>query len=144
MSLLSGVEQLPAPAEDDYAEMADRDGLGRPFSDAGQTRRYGWSALGITWSVECANNRVAVLSTERFVAALQITLAELASRDVLLLRGAVAIEVRPDRPTLPSGAEYCEDLPSNDGSRWLLHLTPAAALEEEKAHLEVTSAVIYP
>ena len=141
--MLAGVEQLSAPAEDDYADIADRAGMGRPFSDAGPTRRYSWAALGTTWTVECANDRVAVLTAERFVAALQITLAELASHDALLLSGAVQIEVLPDRPSLPGGAEYCVNLPSNNDSRWQLHLTPAVAMELETAHIEVTSAVIY-
>src|SRR5665647_1523455 len=62
--MLAGVEQLSAPAEDDYADIADRAGMGRPFSDAGPTRRYSWAALGTTWTVECANDRVAVLTAE--------------------------------------------------------------------------------
>lgn len=142
-AMLAGVNQSPALAEDDYAEIADRAGLGRPFSDAGPTRRYSWAALGTTWTVECDNDRVAVLAAERFAAALQITLAELASHDALLLTGAVQIKIQPDRPSLPTGAEYCVNVASNTDSRWELHLTPAAAMKPETAHLEVTSAVIY-
>lgn len=141
-TMLQTVEHLPALAEAEYAEIADRDGLGRPFSDAGPIRRYSWAALGTVWEVTCANERDAVLATERFVSTLQITLAELAAHDALLLSGSVRVEVRPDRSALAVGTEQFEELPDNSGTRWLLHLTQGSDLSDTTAHVEAVSAVV--
>lgn len=141
-TMLQTVENSPALGEREYGEIADRDGLGRPFSDAGPTRSYSWAALGTTWEVRCSNDRAAVLAAERFVAALQITLAELATHDALLLTGSVGIDIAPDRPALAAGAEYWEDVPNNNGGQWLIHLTPVDALDENTSHLEIAGAVV--
>lgn len=141
-TMLASVNHVAPMAAEEYAMAADRDGLGRPFSDSGLTRCYLWSALGTTWVVTCANTRPAVLATERFIAGLQITLAELASQDALLLSGTVTIEVIPDGNDLSDEAERCHNLPSNDGSRWEVHLTSVDAIEDQNAHVEVTTSAV--
>jgi hypothetical protein len=96
---------------------ADRDRSGLPFSDLGSSRRYEWTALGISWTVRTQNNKSDVLATERLVSALQIAAAELGARDAHLLTAPVNIEVAAN---LPPGAGPLDSIPSRDeeSGRW--------------------------
>lgn len=140
--LLAPAAQLPAMTDLEYGEVADRDGLGRPFSDAGRARRYTWTALGTIWDVRCANDRIDVLATERFVAALQILSAELASADALLMTGRIKIEVVADRSDLQPDVDPCERLPNNQASTWRIHLTSGSGLNGDEAFDEVAATVV--
>jgi hypothetical protein len=137
----TGSEISPTPA-DEYAVAADEQGVGRPFSDAGNYRTYTWAGLGISWSVKCENKKNTVLATERFIAALQITLAELSRHDVHITPGRVFIEVRDDRETIQSSGGYCESLPSNASDMWILHLTPTEAIDLDELHQENMATAI--
>ena len=90
-----------------------------------------------------ANDHDAVLAAERFIAAAQIVLAELASHDAVLLQGQIDVEVRPDGADLRTGAERCERLPSNESSRWIVHLSRAGTLEVDAFHRELTGVLVY-
>ncbi|MGW7244219.1 hypothetical protein [Streptomyces sp. NPDC054804] len=97
------IDDLLAPTADDhaateetYAEEADTQGIGRPFSDVGPTRSYAWHALGVDWEITCPNERLSALATERYTAALQVFLGELATQELLFLPGRVSIEIRVD------------------------------------------------
>ncbi|GAA2247202.1 hypothetical protein GCM10010232_38030 [Streptomyces amakusaensis] len=76
--MLAPTAGAPAATEESYTAEADEQGMGRPFSDAGPTRRYTWNALGVDWEITCPNDRPSVLAAERYSAALQVLLAELA------------------------------------------------------------------
>lgn len=106
----------------------------RPFSDTGPMRSLSFSALGTHWNISCRNDRVTVLAAERFAAAAQILLCELATEDPVLLDESVSIEIQL------AGSEYTERVQvgsDNDQLRALVTLLPytdqvdAEALEHE-------------
>lgn len=65
--------------------------LGPPFGDSGPEREIRWSALGVEWHVAWENNYSTTKEAEQFIAILQIYLAEIARRDLCLLRTKVHI-----------------------------------------------------
>lgn len=123
---LEGVDEL-APSEAEWMQMAARSGCGQPFADAGPRRTYQWAAGGATWQVECENTRHAVLACERFVAAAQILIAELAPLDPLLQPAHIRIDVQLSTP-----AREPRQCPDNSISRWQVYLEPWS--EETDAH----------
>lgn len=127
--ILHGTAHLATWSETDWARIADEGGGSRPFSDAGPVRRYTWTALGMTWTVTAANERVAILAAERFTAAAQVILAELATDTAVLLPGHVHVEVQPDAHTMSANASTTEPVPDNEASRWIVHLTPIDQLD---------------
>ncbi|TFV29877.1 hypothetical protein E4K10_45875 [Streptomyces sp. T1317-0309] len=125
------IDEMLAPAdagasatEDAYADEADRQGLGRPFSDAGPVRRYTWSALGVDWEVTCPNDRLSVLAAERYTAALQVFLADLATQDPLFLPGRLTIAVCADTALTHDQPAVCEQATDPEINRWTLRLPP--------------------
>ena len=139
-TMLEAVSELPTSTEKEIAEITDRSGMGRLFSDVGANRDYRWSALGITWSIRCANERVAVLTAERFIAAAQIVLADFARHDAHFFRGTLEIEIRADATNGQGGVSSVE---RSAGGVWRLHLTPAAGCDLEALHLETIGAVMH-
>jgi hypothetical protein len=139
-AMLEAVSELPTSTEKEIAEMTDKSGMGRLFSDVGDNRNYRWSALGLTWSVRCPNERVAVLAAERFIAATQVVLADFARHDAHFFRGTLEIEIRADATNGQGGVSSVER--SSDG-RWRLHLTHAAGCDPEALHLETIGAVMH-
>lgn len=138
--MLASVAHIEPPGEDETAGAADRGGLGRPFSDAGPAREYSWAALGNVWVVTAPNERAHVLAAERFVAAVQITLADLAGEDLLLVPGEIRVEVEvSDKPGSVFTAES-ERGRGAVGHRVILSRSGALAPEEDQ--LEVTSAAL--
>jgi hypothetical protein len=135
-AMLEAVSELPLSTEKKIAEITDKSGMGRLFSDVGANRHYRWSALGLTWSVRCANERVAVLTTERFIAATQIVLADFARHDAHLFRGTLEIEIRADATDGQGGVSSVEHTSSG---AWRLHLTPAAGCDPQALHLETSA-----
>lgn len=75
----------------------------------------------MSWTVTAKNDRLSVLTCERFVTAAQIVHAELATDDALLLGGQVQVELRTDAHELPDGHEMCEPVPDNNVIRWVVH-----------------------
>ncbi|MEI3867302.1 hypothetical protein V6S02_09450 [Microbacterium sp. CCNWLW134] len=138
--MLNAVSELPASTEKEIAEITDRSGMGRLFSDVGPERKYHWSALGLTWSVRCPNARQAVLVTERFVAAAQVVLADFARHDAHFFRGTLSIEVDAYATNGQGGAGSVEQ---TSAGTWKLHLTPAADCDPEAIHLETVGAVMH-
>ncbi|MER7050288.1 hypothetical protein [Streptomyces jumonjinensis] len=135
--ILAPTADAPTETEETCVEAADTQGVGRPFSDAGPTRRYVWNALGVDWEITCPNERHSVLAAERYTAALQVLLGELATLEPLLLPGRVSAEVRAD-PTLPHDQPaVCDQTADRDTNRWRLRLTTAnlADLETEPPRL---------
>lgn len=89
--------------EDGFTQTSIEQLGGRPFSDTGPTRTLTFSALGTHWNITCKNDRATVLAAERFAAAAQILLCELATEDPVLLDEGVSVEVR-----LADAAEHTE------------------------------------
>ncbi|SFL67342.1 hypothetical protein SAMN05192584_1249 [Streptomyces pini] len=129
--MLAPTAGAPTATEETYAKEADAQGVGRPFSDAGPTRRYAWNALGVDWETTCPNERPSVLAAERYTAALQVFLGELATQDPLFLPGRLSVEIRADTTLSHDQPAVCEQSADRDTNRWRLRL-PAA----DPVHLE--------
>ncbi|MEU6348353.1 hypothetical protein ABZ896_03400 [Streptomyces sp. NPDC047072] len=138
--ILAPTSGEPPVTEDACAGAADTRGVGRPFSDAGPTRRYTWTALDVGWEITCANDRFSVLAAERFTAAVQVLLAELARYDPLFLPGRLAVEVHADAATAPDQPADCEQTTDADTNRWTVRLTGADHLQPETAHTQLLGA----
>jgi hypothetical protein len=102
-----------APIEEIWA-IVQADLTDRPFSDVGQQRSIGWKALGISWTVECDNDQVSSSIAEELVSTLQIILADIAARDLLLLPTRVRISV-----LITEGLRLnVEEIPDNAIATW--------------------------
>ncbi len=127
-------------SEESFATSAEEQLAGRPFSDLGPRRTLGFSALGTTWQVSCANDRQSVLAAERFTAAAQILLVEFAFNDPLFLTQDVHVEVAVAPPSPRCSAVRFK--PDNDAVSCTLTLSPATAPGED-INREVASALVY-
>ncbi len=133
----------PSRSHEEWARMTDGQLNGRPFSDVGPQRVFRWTALGITWTVCSSNDYTTARAAERFCAAVQILLTELADDEVCLLPTEirVTIDTRPSStPAEERMRSRVEAVPSNDGRSWLVHLTPyggPGSLEPERTHIEL-------
>ncbi|MEV7797045.1 hypothetical protein AB0O68_34590 [Streptomyces sp. NPDC087512] len=140
--MLTPTAGAPTATEKEYADEADAQGVGRPFSDAGPVRRYTWNALGVDWEITCPNDRVSVLAAERYTAALQVFLAELALQDPLFLPGRLTAEVRVDATLQHDQPVACEQVPDPDINRWTLRLPPAAPVDLQPDPSRLIAAVV--
>jgi hypothetical protein len=85
--------------EEEFLRLVDDQLHGRPFSDAGPIRHISFAALDTHWHITARNERRAVLACERFAAAAQVLLAELAtSTEILLLDTDIEVEISIDTP----------------------------------------------
>lgn len=139
-AMLEATSDVPKPTEAEIAEITARSGMGKLFSDAGLTREYRWHALGLSWSVQCLNERASVLATERFLAASQVAIADFARHDPHFLRGTLEIEIQADAVDGQGGVNTVEQ---NSPNSWRLHLTPADSCDPETLHLETMGAVLH-
>ena len=98
---------------------------GAPFSDLGEARCIRFSALGTDWRVKSAIDTNSVRGAERFSAAAQATLAELASEDLCIIPTRITIVVEVGTGTPQGLGERIEVLPSNDGRAWKVRLVSA-------------------
>ncbi|MFI7368221.1 hypothetical protein ACIBO4_39380 [Streptomyces sp. NPDC050149] len=140
--LLAPTANAPTSTEATYAEEADTQGIGRPFSDAGPTRSYAWNALGVAWEITCPNERLSVLAAERYTAALQVFLGELATQDPLFLPGRVSIEIRADATLLHDQPAVCGQSAERDTNRWRLRLPTGAPADLEAEPPRLLTALI--
>lgn len=140
--ILASAAHLPPPSESEVAASAARSGIGRPFADAGPTREFRWRAGDNTWLVATPNDRKHVLAAERFAAAAQVVLAELASEDLLLLPGPIDIDValRSDGAGGPTGTFVPDG--QRRHQRHLVCLSGTGSLEINALQREVASAVL--
>ncbi|PTT70797.1 hypothetical protein [Arthrobacter sp. HMWF013] len=142
-AMLDGVRGIAPMTEPEIAAATDRSGMGRLFSDIGPTRYYRWAALGLTWQVQCKNERQAVLATERFIATTQIVLTEFARHDAHLLLEALRIEVSVDARNGQGGAGWVDWIADQQGGHWNLHLTPGDSADLEALQLESLGAAMH-
>ncbi len=114
-----------------------------PFAELAQARCIRWRALGLDWRVHFENTVTARLAAERLAAVGQIVCAEMALDDACLLQTVIDIELEV-ATDLELDARV-QPLPSNDGRRWAVALTPWDGSSEpslEDATLEAL-AVLY-
>lgn len=99
---------------DDLWKTVQEQLAGRPFSDVGEVRRISWRALGIRWEVDFANEHLVTCVAEEFVSTLQVILADLANRDLVLLPTSVLIKAR----ILDGRQIEVKSVPSNEVATW--------------------------
>jgi hypothetical protein len=108
----SGFWQTVSPQE--CWKTAQEDLAARPFCDVGQRRGVYWKALGISWAVEFDNEYLVSSISEELVSTLQIILADLAPRDLLLLPTRVLVNT-----LISKGSKFeIQEIPSNEVATW--------------------------
>lgn len=122
LELVEGTKESWATRGEDFLTSTDRELDGTPYSDAGPTRTITFAALGTRWYVKVENEHLAVLAAERFCAATQILLCELADRDPLLVAQDIHVEIRTGKPL--GTDERIRIAPNNDGLECTVFLTP--------------------
>ncbi|GGS72516.1 hypothetical protein GCM10010222_11650 [Streptomyces tanashiensis] len=140
--IVASIPSEPAATEDMYVNEADAQGVGRPFSDAGPKRRYTWSALGVDWEVTCANDRPSALAAERFTAAVQVLVAEMATRDPLLLPGRLAVEIQAETVATSDRHDGWRQVSDPNANRWILRLAAVDSQDLEAALNDLTAAAV--
>ncbi len=114
--------------------------LGQPFADIGPRREVSFQALGVTWNFQWDNTYETTAAAEQFLAVLQIILADLAGRDLCLLRTKVEVTARAGEST-----KYLLQLvPSNSSTKWDLRLPTSVRHKGDSLDVEteVLSAAI--
>jgi hypothetical protein len=128
--------------EEAFTEHADQQLTGRPFSDLGSRRTITFAALGTTWRITCANDRRDVLAAERFAAAAQIVLVELAPSDPVFLPGEVHVELLAG--TRLAGRDSVRFKPSNERIECSVVLQPFTAdTDDEELNLDLSATLVY-
>ena len=117
------LESGRAPEKHAWASFGEDELTGQPFSDLGDTRCIRFSALGTDWIVKSANGAESARIAERFAAAAQATLAELAREDLAVIPTHITIDVEPRSQAAQPPAEQRA---SNDGRAWKVRLALAA------------------
>lgn len=120
------LERGQAPARDRWASFGSDDLAGPPFSDLGETLCIRFAALGIDWHLKAPNDIESVRTAERFAAAAQMMLAELAREDLCIVPTRITVLIQQRRHATQNLSETVEALPSNDGRLWKVQLAPAA------------------
>ena len=141
-------EWVLPPAAEDYAAISGTDPdvnwgaaeehlAGRPFGDAGESRKIQFNALGIGWTLEFDNNFVQTISAETLASLLQVAIADLAAVDLVLL--PLEVHVRLE---LTGGSRHEIDrLPDNKVATWRL-LIPLRFVEDSAAEGGLGTAVL--
>ncbi|MFD9335017.1 hypothetical protein ACFWBF_11520 [Streptomyces sp. NPDC060028] len=140
--IVASIPGEPTVTESMYVDEADAQGVGRPFSDAGPRRSYSWSALGVDWEITCANNRLSVLAAERFTAAVQVLIAEMATRDPLFLPGRLVVEVHAETAATSDRHDSREQVADPDVNRWLVRLSAVGSQGPEAGLEDLTAAAV--
>ena len=122
------LEELEAAMEgtdewttEEWIERCEQQLLGGPFEDTGKQRVIRFAGLGLRFTVRAANQWEHVLAAERLAAAAQVLLVELASFDLCLLDTEIELQVSPADAQQKGEVR---SVPSNDGRRWAITLTP--------------------
>jgi len=127
--------------EDGFVDSADEQLAGRAFADLGPQRTLTFAALGTVWRLVCVNDRETVLVAERFAAAAQILLVELAPGDPVFLPQEVQIEIIAGTPHVDRGP--VQIAPNNDLLECTVVLAPYADYgDQESFQLELSVALI--
>jgi hypothetical protein len=125
-----------APAEE-LCRTAQTQLAGRPFSDVGERRKISWKALGISWVVEFDNEQMISSISEELVSTLQVILADLAAKDLLLLPTRVLVNTH-----ITDGMKLdVEEIPSNTIATWRVGF-PRKWIRNLKAFDDLRDAVL--
>ena len=101
-------------SEEEIWDRIEKTMLGVPYADLQETRDVEWSAIGVDWIVRWNNDYSTTPVVEQFIAVLQIVIADLAGKDLCLLKTSIDIEIE----VTDSGDFEIEPIQSNEGSKW--------------------------
>ena len=122
---------------EDFWKTAETELWGRPFSDVGGRRSVCWKALGVSWVAEFENNHLTTCMSEEFVSTLQIILADLAIKDLVLLPTSVHISIH-----VTNGQQVdVQEVPDNKVATWRVGF-PQAWVKNLDALHDVRTAVL--
>jgi hypothetical protein len=139
---LDTVRSAFTSSEETFVQQADRQIVGRPFTDIGPWRTLTFAALGTAWRVTCRNDRRTVLAAERFAAAAQILLVELAPGDPVFLTQEVHVELHAGTPLSSRGPVRFK--PNNERVECSVVLTPFTDKADRKGmDLQLCTALVY-
>ena len=128
--------------EQEFTAQSDAQLSSRPFSDLQPRRILTFAALGTTWWVSCTNDQRSVLAAERFLAATQIVLADLAPKDPVFLTQDVYVDVIVGTPLGRNGNVRFK--PSNDAAKCTVILSPySESGDPEQLSMELGAAIVY-
>ena len=126
--------------QDSWGSLGIDDLTAPPFSDLGETRRIRFSALGTNWVLEASNDNDTVIVAERFAAAAQVILAELAREELCVMPTSINVRIKKRPPVGFGSSEPIERIPSNEGRHWVAQLAPATtagSADPEQLHKEL-------
>lgn len=126
----------------DWGVLTDAQLEGRPYADVGERREIRFCALGLAWTISCANRYLAVIAAERLAAAAQVLCADLAGNELLLL--PTAIEIGVELRSVGESAEPRERR-SSRGRRWAVRLSSvdeAESLQPDEVTRELMTVLV--
>ena len=132
--------ETEAWSDQEWAERTDAQLEGRPWGDVGERREIRFCALGLHWTISCANTYLAVAAAERLAAAAQVLCADLARHELLLLPTAIDIDV----DLRPQGDAAEPPNHTFQGRRWTVELTSVAegqSLDPEQTTRELMAVL---
>ena len=130
---------LPADQESWVSFGAD-DLTSPPFSDLGELRSIKFSGLGTDWVLQSANDDDSVVVAERFAAAAQVMLADLAREDLCVMPTRINVHIEKRQHTGFGSSEAIKSMHSNEGRLWVVQLAPATtagSADPEQIHEEL-------
>jgi hypothetical protein len=135
-----GVAKESGHSPDHWAEMAREQLLGSPFEDAGKRQTIRFAALGTSWELRSSTEYADARAAERFSAAAQIVLAELASVDLCLMPSDIHVEIqiRGDGDT---GTPIYKARHSNSNRGWEITMSRPTSTHEPSQWPELFEAI---
>ncbi|USQ74858.1 hypothetical protein [Ornithinimicrobium cryptoxanthini] len=125
---------------DEFQTRAADQLAGPLLGDIGARRLIDFQALGIRWTFEFDNNRDTVLTSEGFVAALQVLLADIAPMNPVLISSTVRVDVavRPDASRENDSIDI-----DDSGPEIVAHVTVSNSLTDIEARDRTILAMCY-
>jgi len=131
---------LELSTETDWLAMSKEELVSEPFCDLGRSTTWKFSALGLDWRVKTQNRPENVDCAERFLAILQILVADLADTDLCVPSARIDVEVIPTQRAPHRKDQLRHDFAAS-GQRWQLKLSGSGVLEAAEQDLEVVAAI---
>ena len=118
----AAMEGAPDWTAEQWFEICDEQLQGRPFDDLGTERVIRFAALGTQWVITSTNDYVSCRAAERFAAAAQILMVELADEELCLLPARIAVRVQ--LAAAEAGPRAPQSAVNNESRLWTVELTP--------------------
>jgi hypothetical protein len=124
--------------EPEYARLATGQFKGDVLGDLGPQRFAHFSAYGIDWLFDYANNEASVLASEEFIGAFQILLVEAGVLEPVLFVGSVTVHLRASDGGEDAGR--CLEV-EDSGEAFVVHITLPGRFDDLDAHIKWLASV---